>query len=312
MAVFSYPWNTHIDDCCRGGAVSIGNFDGVHLGHQAILRELQTAAKQIPGPSVAVTFDPHPLAILRPKQFQPVITTIARRAHLLQQHGADHVVVLQTSKDMLQLSAQEFFTKVLCERLDARVLIEGPNFGFGRRREGDINLLKEMAENAGRSVTVVSPKSVGGKRVSSSLVRGVLLGGDMRQATQLLGRPYQLEGRVVEGDKRGHSLGFPTANLQHIESLIPAQGVYAGRSTVDGRIWPSAINIGPNPTFGQDQQKIEVHLIGFDGDLYGKLLPVAFVERLRNTRPFASPQDLVRQLHDDVEKASRIAGEIAD
>lgn len=302
-------WTNPVPDVFRGGAVAIGNFDGVHRGHICLLHHLREAATRVPGPAVAVTLDPHPLQLLRPEQFMPVLTTCQDRTALLQQQGADHVLVLHTAADLLQLSPVDFFEQVIRKRLDARALVEGPNFGFGHNREGDIPLLRKLCNDTGLSVQIVSPMLSDGRPVSSSRVRTALENGNVREATSLMGRAYRLRGRVGTGEGRGASLGFPTANLVDTETVVPGDGVYATRVYHDGKLWPGAVNIGPNPTFGQNAHKVEVHLIGFQGSLVGRSLSVEFVARLRDTRRFSSPQALVEQLHADVEEARRLAGE---
>jgi riboflavin kinase/FMN adenylyltransferase len=293
--------------CYRGGAVTIGNFDGVHRGHAALLAELRRAASAVGGPAVAVTFDPHPLQLLRPEQFLPLLTTPADRAELLTAAGADHVLLLRTRPELLRLTAEEFFTQVLLGRLAARAVVEGPNFGFGRQRQGNIDTLRELCRQHGLALTVAAPLLQDGVTVSSSRVRSALMRGDVRLAAELLGRPYLLRGVVGTGQRRGQALGFPTANLEQIPTVIPGDGVYAVRVAHAGKVWPGATNIGPNPTFGESARKVEVHLIGFKGDLYEQPLAVEFVERLRDTRPFRGVAELVEQLRQDVEQAARLA-----
>jgi riboflavin kinase/FMN adenylyltransferase len=307
MAIQKVRWDETLPAFCRHAAVSIGNFDGVHRGHVALLSELRSQAAALGTRAVALTFDPHPLKLLRPEQFQPLLTTVFDRAELLQSEGADHVVILRTTPELLQLAAEEFFARIIRDGLQARALVEGINFGFGRNREGNVQTLTRLCGEAGVALTVVPPREDGGAPVSSSRVREVLIRGDVRQAVALLGRPYHLRGTVVRGQQRGRTLGFPTANLDQIETLVPANGVYAVRVVQAGRSWPGAANIGPNPTFGEQARKVEVHLIGFEGDLLGEDLAVEFLERLRDTRPFPGPIELAEQLRADVEHARRIA-----
>lgn len=307
MAMHTLIWDENAPVICTGGTIAIGNFDGVHLGHAALVRELTSQARIVKGPAVALTFDPHPLALLRPEQFQPVLTTITDRAQSLQDLGADQVVVLRTCWDLLQLTACDFFERVVKTQLKARALVEGVNFGFGRNREGTVDTLRGLCQNAGLEFTVVPPwKTEDGVVVSSSRVRSALVQGRVRDAAALLGRPYRLKGLVGTGQRRGLQLGFPTANLEQIGSLIPADGVYAVRVEQEGKMWPGAANLGPNPTFQEKARKVEVHLIGYHGDLYGKPLAIRFIDRLRDTRAFAGSGDLIRQLREDVEKARRI------
>jgi riboflavin kinase/FMN adenylyltransferase len=307
VTIDTFNWNEEPAAFYRGGAVTIGNFDGVHRGHAALLAELRRVAEAVEGPAIAVTFDPHPLQLLRPEQFLPLLTTPADRAELLTTYGADHVLLLRTTPELLRLTAEEFFTEVLVGRLAARAVVEGPNFGFGRNRQGNIDTLGDLCQQHGLTLTVATPLLLNDVPVSSSRVRTALVQGDVRKAAELLSRPYLLRGVVGTGQRRGGTLGFPTANLEQVPTVIPGDGVYAVRALHDGRVWPAAANIGPNPTFGESARKVEVHLIGFKGDLYGRPLAVDFVERLRDTRPFRDVSELVEQLRRDVEQARQLA-----
>lgn len=297
----------------RGGAVAIGNFDGVHLGHATITKRLVARAKEIGGPAVVFTFDPHPVRVLRPHDCPPPLTWTERKAALLTKLGVDHVIAYPTDEALLRLSAQEFFDLVLRETMAARALVEGPNFFFGHDREGDVRLLGQFAEQAGMSLDVVEPMSEGGDLVSSSRIRR-LIGetGDVGRAATMLTAPYRVRGIVTHGAGRGTKIGFPTANLEGIDTLLPAEGVYAGVGRIVGRTtpvgeWPAAINIGPNPTFGDDHAKVEAHLIGCNEAVYGRPLEVDFFDRLRDVRAFASADELVQQVKQDVAAAKAIA-----
>jgi len=308
MAAHTIDWNAMPPGDCRGGAVAIGNFDGVHRGHAALIAELHRQARERGGPAVALTFDPHPLDLLRPGQAPPLLTTAVERGRLLLELGADRVLVLRITAEMLALRATEFFSQVIQQRLNTRALVEGVNFGFGRGREGNIDTLAQLCGPAGIRLTVVPPVVLDGVEVSSSRVRSALTAGAVREAAALLGRPYRLQGTVGVGQRRGQKLGFPTANLEHLLTLAPGDGVYAVRVSAQGQRWAGAANVGPNPTFGETVRKIEVHLIGFQGDLYGEPLAVDFIERLRDTRSFAHVGELVEQLRRDIEAAREIAG----
>jgi riboflavin kinase / FMN adenylyltransferase len=291
----------------RGGAVSIGNFDGVHRGHIEIVRRLLERAADVGGPALVFTFDPHPVRLLRPEQSPPPLTWTERKAELLASHGVDWVVAYPTDDALLQLSAAEFFQRIVRGALDTRALVEGPNFFFGHNREGTIQRLSEMAAAAGISLDIVPPVEVDGALVSSSRVRELIRSGEVEQAKNLLAAPYRIRGMVTHGAGRGAKIGFPTANLGAIDTLLPAQGVYAGRAWVGTKNWPAAINLGPSPTFGDTTPRVEAHLIGHNEALYGQPLEVDFLVRLRDIRPFESPQALAEQLARDVQDAKRIA-----
>ena len=308
MSVQTLEWNQMPPADTCGGAVTIGNFDGVHRGHAALLAEVRKQARAVHGPALAVTFDPHPLQLLRPESFEPVLTARAQRAELLQRCGADHVIFLKTTPALLQLSAAEFFEQVVRKRLAARAIVEGRNFGFGRNREGNIETLAGLCAGAGVRLTIVAPVLFDGRPVSSSRVRQALLRGAVGEAADMLDCPYRLTGTVGTGQRRGRKIGFPTANLEGIETLIPKDGVYAVRAWLGERSWPAAVNVGPNPTFGEIIRKVEAHLIGFEGELLGDLLTIDFVERLRDTQRFASVPDLVAQLRRDVERVHALVG----
>lgn len=309
MATASLDWTTPAPPGFGGGAVTVGNFDGVHRGHQALVAAAARYARQLGGPAVVVTFDPPPFRVLFPATpSRPPLTTLPDRADLLRAAGADRVVVLQTTPELLALTPEAFFREVLVKHLGSKAVVEGYNFRFGRDRAGDTTALRAMCEAAGVRFEEVPPLVVGGEPVSSSRVRAALVTGDVTAAAELLGRPYRIVGTVVAGAKRGRTIGFPTANLGDVPTVLPGNGVYAVRAVVDGAAWPAAANVGPSPTFGEDARKVEVHLIGFSGDVYGKPMAVEFVCKLRDTRPFADAAELVGQLHQDIEAAKRVLG----
>jgi riboflavin kinase/FMN adenylyltransferase len=290
-----------------GGAATVGNFDGVHRGHRALVEMAATWAKRGGGPAVAVTFDPPPYQVLfSTAPPRPPLTTLAERIELLQAAGADWVLVLRTTADLLALSPEAFFQEVLIRQLGAKAAIEGYNFRFGCNRVGNTSTLRSLCSGEEIRFEEVPPFLHGGDPVSSSRVRSALTAGDVALAAAMLGRPYCIRGTVVVGAQRGGTLGFPTANLDQIATVLPGHGVYAGRATLaDGTTWPAAINIGPNPTFGESATKVEVHLIGFTGNLYGQSLAVEFLRRIRDVRAFAGKDDLIAQLKQDVAEIKR-------
>jgi riboflavin kinase/FMN adenylyltransferase len=284
--------------------VAIGNFDGVHLGHARIVERLRMRASEVGGPAVVFTFDPHPVRLLRPQQAPPPLTWTDRKAELLAQLGVEAVLAYPTDDALLALSPQEFFRRIVRESLAAKAMVEGPNFYFGRNRAGTIEVLRGLCAEAQISLDIVEPLTVSGDFVSSSRVRKLVQAGDVSAAAGLLTQPYRIRGMVTHGAARGAKLGFPTANLDAIDTLLPALGVYAGRAILPDRTWPAAINIGPNPTFGEQAVKVEVHLIGFQGSLYGQPIEVDFVTRLRDIRRFNGIDELKLQLTDDIAAAN--------
>lgn len=288
----------------RRGVVAVGNFDGVHRGHAALVAAARGLGR---GPVVPVTFDPHPLVLLAPEKYQPPLTTVPERARLLHGVGADQVVVLQTTPELLALSPEAFF-EFLRRALAPRGMVEGFNFRFGKDRAGSNGTLRTLCATADIEFQEVPAFRWNGRPVSSSRVRDALAEGDVAAATELLGRPYRVSGIVGTGARRGRTIGFPTANLERIETLVPAEGVYAVSVTAAAGVFPGAAHIGPNATFGELARTVEVHLIDFAGDLYGQELGVDFVARLRGTRKFETVAALVEQVRRDVAEAKRVLG----
>jgi riboflavin kinase/FMN adenylyltransferase len=306
MATVPLEWCAYPPAECTGGAVTVGNFDGVHRGHQALVAVARRHAERLHGPAVVVTFDPPPHLVLHPEAApRPPLTTLADRAELLHKAGADHVVILRTSPALLALSSEAFFEDVLARQLAAKAVVEGYDFRFGRGRAGTNAALRDLCAAAGLAFEEVAPVTYRDEPVSSSRVRAAIVSGDVARAAELLARPYRILGMVVTGAKRGRTIGFPTANLADVPTVLPGNGVYAVRATVEGRMWPGAANVGPNPTFGEDARKVEVHLINFAGDVYGQPMAVEFVAKLRETRPFAGVAELASQLKRDVEEAKK-------
>ena len=301
-----------IPDRARGGLLAIGNFDGVHQGHAHLLGRLRARADAEGVAAVALTFDPHPVALLRPEALPEPLNWIERNVDLLKQAGATDVGIFRTGDWLLKLTAREFFAGVVLDQFAAQGLVEGSNFGFGRAREGNVDLLTELCRQAHLSLEVVPPIEVDGLPVSSSRIRKLLLEGRVDQAHTLLGRPHRLRGVVSRGAGRGAGLGFPTANLTEIATLIPLDGVYAVRAFVEGaaQSYPGACHIGPNVSFGEQDRKVEVHLIGFSGDLYGSRMEIDILKCLRGVRKFTGIEDLLAQIGRDVEQAKQIVGQV--
>lgn len=300
----------------RGAYLTIGNFDGVHRGHVRLITDLRRKADAAGAPALVVTFNPHPATILRPDRAPIPLLWPERELALLKSAGADEVAIFHTGPWLLGLSAREFFDQVIVGQFAARGMVEGPNFFFGRDRAGDVQRLGRWCAEAGIDLEVAEPLLDGGAMVSSSRIRRALGEGDVVEARRLLGRPHRLRGIVSRGAGRGAGIGVPTANLEKVDTLIPADGVYAAAALVPGetpdapaRPWAAACNIGPNPTFGEQARKIEAHLIDFRGDLYGGTVELDLLKHLRPTRAFAGLDDLLAQIHRDIDEARRIVGE---
>jgi riboflavin kinase/FMN adenylyltransferase len=303
---------TDLPDDLRRGAVTIGNFDGVHQGHARILERLIWQARRLRGAAIVFTFDPHPVRLLRPDAAPPPLTWTERKAELLAQLGVDAMIAYPTDESLLRLTHQEFFDTIVREQLDAQVLIEGPNFHYGRGRQGNVETLARMCEASGRTLEVVEPMLWKDDYVSSSRVRTLIQAGSVEDAAHLLTRPYRLRGMVTHGARRGRQIGFPTANLDGIDTLLPAAGVYAGLAIAAHGKWAAAINIGPNPTFAEHGMKFEAHLIGFAGSLYGQTMEVDILERLRDIHPFDSVEQLKAQLQRDVFATEQVANRYSE
>ena len=297
-----------LPESARGGAVAIGNFDGVHLGHLRIVQRLLERAHEVGGPAIVFTFDPHPVRILRPEECPPPLTWTERKAKLLAQHGVYKIIAYPTDERLLELTAERFFQEIVIDALDAKAMVEGPNFFFGHNREGNVERLGEMTQAAGITLDVVEPYKLDGELVSSSRVRRLISDGEVSKAAEMLSAPYRIRGMVTHGAGRGSQLGFATANLEAVDTLLPQVGVYAGRAWVGSDGYAAAISLGPNPTFGEGHLKVEVHLLDYKASLYGEPLEVEFLARLRDITAFASQEELVKQLEQDVLQVREIVG----
>lgn len=286
-------------------ALSVGNYDGVHLGHQHILRTMRSAGGGAEArPVIVITFEPHPLSVLRPDLSPPRLTPPLLKRELLAGAGVTHLVELEPTADVLGLTAEDFWARLRDEARPAH-LIEGPDFNFGKGARGNVTRLREWTRNSGVEFTVVAPMEVTlpGMQlvpVSSSLVRWLVAYGRMADAAACLGRPYLLRGKVVEGYRRGRAIGFPTANLDVGEQLIPADGIFAGRATVDGAAHRAAVSIGSAPTFTGARRQVEAHLLDFSGDLYGQPVDLELIGWVRDQMRFPSSERLIERMHVDV------------
>ena len=288
-----------------GGVVTVGNFDGVHRGHQSILAKARGYRRQVGGPLTVVTFEPHPLTVLAPEKAPPRLTPPAIKQELLRAAGAERLVVLPPTPDVLNLSAEEFWA-LLRDHAKPRHIVEGTNFTFGKNRGGTVDRLRGWAAESGVQLHVADAISVtltdlAIAPVSSSMIRWLLGHGRVRDAAIGLGRPYVLAGPVVKGYQRGRTIGMPTANLDMGDQLVPLEGVYAGRCEVDGAVYPAAVSIGRMETFGAGLKfQVEAHLIGFAGDLYGRELRVELLDWIRGQLKFGGLEPLMERMARDL------------
>jgi riboflavin kinase/FMN adenylyltransferase len=287
----------------KGGVVSLGKFDGMHLGHSQILARVKEYAERLAVPSLVLTFDPPPTALLRSHPVQP-LCTLERKIELLRDFGLDGIVVIPTTFDFLRQSAETFFFETLAGVLRAKVVVEGENFSFGHNRDGNAEAMQRFGKRAGIDVDPIKSVRIGERIVSSSEIRRQLLAGDICNANALLTKPYRLTGTVVHGEHRGRTLGFPTANLDNVQTILPKPGTYATLVHCDKGEFLAATHIGANPTFGESQQKIEVFLLDFNDDLYGKTLHIDFLDYLRTVVRFENIDQLRRQIEQDIRQIS--------
>ncbi len=297
----------HIGQELQAGFVTIGNFDGIHLGHRQLLANLVWEAHREGTKAIVITFDPHPKMLIHPER-RPfyLITSLEEKLNLIAQCGIDAVIVIGFSLKYAQTSATDFITDFLWEKLKIRRIVIGHDYTFGRGKEGNEALLISYGKKLGFEVEVINAFAARGTIISSTRIRQAILGGDMETAQALLGRPYNVAGLVVAGQRRGAGLGFPTANIEPEKELIPPDGVYAVLARWEGREIGGVMNIGTNPTFGDQKSSLEVHLFDFDKDIYGHRLDVSFIKRLREERAFSEVEQLVEQIRHDVRVAREI------
>lgn len=287
--------------------VTIGNFDGVHVGHRYIFNQIIEEARRVGSKAVVITFDPHPKMVLHPDR-RPffLITTPQEKMALLEEIGIDGVFLIPFSLEYARTTARSFICDVLWQHFRVRKVFIGHDYTFGYGKEGNQQLLENFGKELGFDVAVIDAVKVRDTIISSTLIRNLILEGRVKDAADFLGRLYNLKGTIVKGHQRGGGLGFPTANLAPEKVLIPRTGVYAALALLNGVRYAAVLNIGFNPTFGNEELAIEVHLLDFKGEIYGETLQVYFVERLRNEVRFASPEELVRQIQQDVAQGTAL------
>jgi riboflavin kinase/FMN adenylyltransferase len=298
-------FNTIEEGSFKDSAVTIGNFDGVHLGHREIISRVIDHAQKFKVPSVVITFDPHPREVIIRGNKVPAIFPFSERIRLISKIGADYLVKINFTPEFASQTGEEFLGR-LAARLHPRVLVIGHDFRFGKGRQGGEGFLKNASQDFGFELEVVPAVEYEGEPVSSSRIRALVADGDLRMAGRLLAGPFSLQGEVIQGHGRGKGLGFATANLKWETTLIPPDGVYAANAYWNGHRYPAVVNIGDNPTFGDQAVSIEAHIMGFSGDLYEKFMRLDLIERLRGEIKFDSPEQLTEQIKKDVEKATAV------
>ncbi|MCX7793738.1 MAG: bifunctional riboflavin kinase/FAD synthetase [Thermodesulfovibrionales bacterium] len=297
--------------------LTIGNFDGVHIGHQKIIKEVVEKAKSIKGTSVLMTFDPHPQKFFHPEKELHLLTLCDEKARIIEKFGIQVLLCVKFDWSFASLEPEEFIKKILVDSLGVKEIIIGKDYRFGKAKRGDIELLKKEGKRYGFNVKIIPPVKIKGQTVSSTKIRALIKKGDVKKAMEFLGRPYSIEGTVISGAGRGSRiLGYPTANILSGSELIPKNGVYAVRVGIEeyhtGRkgdqvtLLNGVMNIGTNPTFGNKDLSLEVHIIDFHQDILNKFIKVYFIERLRNEKKFGNPEALKRAIEKDIEQAKTL------
>ncbi|MEA2014080.1 MAG: bifunctional riboflavin kinase/FAD synthetase [Thermodesulfobacteriota bacterium] len=296
----------NIPEDLTGAVITIGNFDGVHLGHREIFRKLVREARAINKKSVVITFDPHPQKVMHPER-RPffLLTPLNEKLRLIEYCGVDTVILVTFSIEFAGITAEEFVGNILWGKLCLSKLFVGYDYVFGRGKSGNAESLKTYGEILGFQVEEIGVVKTGGMISSSTNIRLSILDGNVKLASEMLGRPYEVSGTIVKGYRRGTDMGYPTANIKS-EKVIPAIGVYAIIAELEGIRRPGVINIGCNPTFGNEEISAEVHLLDFKGDIYEKAITILFIDRLRDETKFKGPEELARQIEKDIERAREV------
>lgn len=291
----------------KNPVLTIGNFDGVHLGHQRIFRQVTEKAGEINGESIVYTFEPHPVELLAPEHKPLLITSPGEKLRLIEEQGIDVVICAHFSPQFAKQTPEDFVKSILYDQIKIRHLLVGHDYTFGKDRRGNIAMLMDLGKKLGFNVEVVEALRVGGAVVSSTRIRELIQKGAVPEAAQMLGRNYLLSGRVIHGHGRGsRQLGFPTANLKPEGALFPKPGIYATWTYHEGRKYAGVANLGWNPTFHDQKFSIEIHILNFNRDIYGEPLRVEFVERLRDEITFRSPEELIAQIKKDISRAKAV------
>jgi len=303
---------TKINKKFDSSIITLGNFDGLHLGHQELIRKIILRAEETGGLSMVVTFRPHPLKILAPEKCPPLISIYEEKIQLLEKLGIDVLVKIPFTLDFSAMEPRDFVKNILVDLLGAKEIFVGYNYRFGKGRKGNIRMLRDLGKELGFIVREIEQVSLNGEVISSTRIRQLLINGEVEYAAKLLGRPYTLCGIVVKGDGRGRGLGFPTANLASRHAIIPSNGVYAVRLFVRDNYYNGIVNIGMRPTFDAKSLAIEVHIFDFDEDIYGEEMTVYFAGKIREERKFSSAEALIGQITKDISAAKTILAKNPD
>jgi riboflavin kinase/FMN adenylyltransferase len=287
----------------RNPVLTIGNYDGIHVGHRAIIDIVKRRAREIDGTSMLMTFNPHPLQVLRPDKVPPAITPVQEKLRLIEEAGIDVLLMVPFTEEFSQSTPEVFVRCILVERLGVKGVVVGYDFRFGRGGRGDVEGMRRYAQSFGFFLEVVEAVTIGGEKVSSNRIRRLLQHGEVEHADLLLGRPHMISGEVVQGEGRGRTFGFPTINLKTNASLIPTNGVYISEAEWQGRRLPSVTNIGNNPTFGMQERTIETFILDYEGDLYGQTARLFLHRRIRDEVRFNDVAELTKQIERDVAAA---------
>ncbi len=286
--------------------VTLGNYDGVHLGHQQIFQKVMKRARDCSGASVIFTFEPHPLKVLSPSTAPPLLNTFRRKMELFEAYGIEVVICAEFTREFAATPPEDFIRNILVDRVGVKEILVGYDYAFGRGKQGTTDAMAEMGERFGFAVEVIPAFTLQEEVVSTTRLRELVRLGKMREVCTLLGRCYASEGIVVAGDHRGKTLGFPTANLESYNEIFPKRGVYAVQIEYQDRLFDGVANIGTHPTFGEGKVTIEVHIFDFQEEIYGQFVRVLYRERLRDERTFNSKESLIRQIRQDIEKTREI------
>lgn len=280
--------------------LAIGNFDGVHLGHQAIFKKVVNRAKEVAGTGIVFTFEPHPRKILSPEKSTHLLSTFNQKLEFIEKTGIDLVICADFTPDFAALGPREFTKSILVDKICVKEVFAGHDFNFGKGRDGTLEYFEKLGDEYGFKVEVLEPVKTEDDIISSSRVRDMVLNGNVNIVSRYLGRPYSLEGQVVGGCQKGSAMGFPTANIDVRDNLIPHTGVYAVKVLIQNKTFKGVANVGYNPTFKRNQLSVEVHIFEFEGNLYDEIIKLSFIEKIRDEAAFASQEELKSQIQKDI------------